>query len=89
MDAITKSTTASFGITLLDSAGAVIRSIELPMSKSICWESGGVCAAYDLEKSPFHFRSSTSYVLKVSYDPGSVGPPTKTLYFSVDNCAFY
>jgi len=89
MDAIKNSTTASFGITLVDSTGGVIRSVEVPMSTSICWETGGVCAAYDLEKSPFHFRSNTSYVLKVSYDPGSVPPPTKTLYFSVDNCAFY
>jgi hypothetical protein len=88
-DEIKKRVTASFRITLLDSAGTVIRSIELPMSTSIWWEAQNLCGAYDLEKSPFRFQSSASYILMVSYDPGHIPPPTKRLYFSVDNCAFY
>jgi hypothetical protein len=88
-DEIKKRVTASFRITLLDSTRTVIRSIELPMSTSIWWEAQNLCGAYDLEKSPFRFQSSASYILEVSYDPGPVPPPTKRLYFSVDNCAFY
>src|ERR1700686_5092061 len=76
-DEIKKRITALFRITLLDSAGAVIRSIELPMSTTIWSEAQNLCGAYDLEKSPFRFRSSASYLLKVSYDPGPVPPPTK------------
>jgi len=88
-DEIKERITASFRITLLDSAGSVIRSVEFPMSRTIWEESQNLCGAYDLEKSPFRFLPSASYLLKVSYDPGAVPPPAKRLYFSVDNCAFY
>jgi hypothetical protein len=88
-DEIRKRVTASFRVTQLDASGAVIRSSEFPMAAAIWSESQYLCGAYDMDKSPLRFSPSGSYVLKVSYDPGPVPPPTKRLYFSLDNCAFY
>jgi hypothetical protein len=88
-DEVKTRVTASFRVTLFDSAGRILHSIELPMSASRWAESQHLCGAYDVDKSPLRLQFGTSYVLKVSYDPGPIPPPTKLLYFSVDNCAFY
>jgi|SRR5581483_7250434 len=88
-DEIKRRVTASFRVTQLDSSGAVIRASTFPMAAAIWSDSQYLCGAYDMDKSPLRFSTSGSYILKVSYDPGTVPPPTKRLYFSLDNCAFY
>ena len=88
-DDIRKRVTASFRVTQLDASGTLIHSSDFPMAATIWGESQYGCAAYDLDKSPLRFSPGATYVLRVSYDPGAVPPPTKRLYFSLDNCAFY
>ena len=76
-------------VTLEDSSGREVRSLELPLAKAIWRWSQGVFGAYDLDKSVFHFDPSASYVLRVSYTQGSTPPPAKEVYFEIDDCAYY
>ena len=81
--------TAVIHFTLEDSSGRQLRSLELPLAKAIWRHSQDVFGVYDLEKSNFHFEPSASYVLRVSYTPGSTPPPAKEVYFEIDGCAYY
>ena len=81
--------TAVIRVTLEDSSGREVRSLELPLAKAIWRWSQDVFGAYDLDKSVFHFDPSASYVLRVSYTPGSTPPPAKEVYFEIDGCAYY
>jgi hypothetical protein len=81
--------TAVIRVTLEDFSGGEVRSLELPLAKAIWRWSQDVFGAYDLDKSVFHFDPSASYVLRVSYTPGSTPPPAKEVYFEIDGCAYY
>jgi len=85
IDQVKKQVTAKFRFTLLDEEGRLIQSADLPVSTSI-WTGGGeLWGVYQLHESILHFQRRVSYVLNVSYVPGAVPPPTKELYFSVEN----
>ena len=87
---IIKHTTASFHLAVLDSSGKAIRSVALPLSATNWTGAEAPCLrAYNVGSSQFHFQPNASYVLKVSYDPNSIQPPAKRLYFSIDDCALY
>ena len=88
-DTVKPHVTASIHVTLEDSRSREARSLELSLAKAIWRWSQNVFGAYDLEKGVFHFAPSASYVLRVSYTPGSVPPPAKEVYFEIDDCAFY
>jgi hypothetical protein len=81
--------TSVIRLVLEDSSGRQLRSLELPLSKSIWRWSQHVFGAYDLHESKFHLDPSASYILHVSYTPGSVPPPAKQAYFEIDDCAYY
>ena len=88
-DTVKPQVTAVMHLTLEDSSGRQLRSLELPLAKAIWRHSQDVFGVYDLEKSSFHFEPSASYVLRVSYTPGSTPPPAKEVYFEIDGCAYY
>lgn len=77
--------TASFHVTLSDAFGRVQHSADIPLSRAWWGESQRLFGIYDLEKSRLHFDREASYTLHVSYEPGRVPPPTKQLYFSLEN----
>jgi hypothetical protein len=77
--------TAVFRITLSDETGRIVHSAELPCSSSI-WTGGGPdFGVADLKKSELHFEAGASYILRVSYDPGSVPLPANDLHFSIEH----
>jgi hypothetical protein len=84
IDEIKKQVTARFRFTLLDGEGGLVQSADLPVSASI-WTGGTEFWAIYQDESRLHFRKDASYVLNVSYAPGPVPPPTKELYFSVED----
>lgn len=85
----TKSATSTFRFTICDAKGSVLDSADFHVSNAILTQTGSIFGIYELGKSEFRFEYNNSYVLKVSYVPGSVPPPAKQLYFAIDNCAFY
>jgi len=85
IDEIKKQVTARFRFTLLDGEGGLVQSADLPVSGSIWTGGGDFLGIYQLDQSRLHFRKDASYVLNVSYAPGPVPPPTKELYFSVED----
>lgn len=81
-----KSVTASFRITLSDTKGRILHSADFHLSNAD-WmqEQGRRFWVYDLEKSRLQFERDASYILNVSYTPGSVPPPAEELYFFIQN----
>jgi len=79
------SVTASFHVTLSDAQGNIQHSADIALSRAWWGESQRLFGIYDLEKSKLHFDRKASYTLHVSYNPGRVPPPTKQLYFSLEN----
>ena len=78
------SVTAAFQLTLYDAKGHIVHSAEVHVSTSY-WGGGvGVFGIFDLRKSALRFERNASYVLKVSYVPGDVPPPSEELYFSIE-----
>jgi len=88
-DEVRKRVTAAFGLTLENTRGDRVQSVEVPLAKSTWTESGVVVGAYALDKSAFHFDRDASYILKVSYTPGAVPPPARQVYVRIDGCAGY
>jgi hypothetical protein len=81
--------TSTIRVTLQNSSGKEIRSLDLPLATAIWRWSQEVFGAYDLEKNVFHFDPSAAYTLHVTYTPGAVPPPAKEAYFEIDGCASY
>jgi hypothetical protein len=79
------SVTPSFHVTLSDALGHTQHSADIALSRASWGESQGLFGIYDLEKSKLHFDRKAIYTLHVSYKPGRVPPPTKQLYFSLEN----
>ena len=84
-DEIKKKVTAKFHFTLLNNEGRSIQSADLPLSSSIWTGGSDFWGVYQLDESKLHFRLGASYVINVSYVPGTVPPPTKELYFSIED----
>ena len=81
--------TATFRLALCDAKGNTLHSAEVHLSRTGWSEQKGLFSIYALGKSYVHFERNASYVLNVSYTPGTVPPPASELYFAIDACAFY
>jgi len=79
------SVTATVRFRLCDENGHVLKSSQFHLSNSWWTGNRGLFGIYALEKSDLHFEPNTRYILNVSYTPGNVPPPTKQLYFSIEN----
>ena len=81
--------TATFRFTIGDQKGRILHSATIKASDAILTQTQSIFGVYKLGDSYFRFQRDASYVLNVSYTPGTVPPPAKELYFAIDNCGFY
>src|SRR5262249_28659225 len=88
-DDLKRRITASLTTTLLDASGKERGSLVMPLATATWGESQGLVGAYDFDRGRFRFEPCQSYVLKVSYSPGSVPPATKEAYVQLHACAYY
>ncbi|MGI8435415.1 MAG: hypothetical protein ACR2NX_00695 [Chthoniobacterales bacterium] len=84
-DAIKKAVTAQFSFALFDGERKCVQSADLPVSTSTWWGGGDSWGVYEMDQSSLHLRWSGNYVLKVSYVPGAVPPPSNELHFSIED----
>lgn len=88
-DWIRDTSTASLRITLVTEQGALVREVDIPLSKMLWGETQDFHELWEFDKTRLHFDGNTPYILKIQYTPGTVPPPVRQLFFVIDNCPTY